>query len=401
MKLDMVRYKVEGVRFTTPSVMVLDLHAIDVTNSLLFLPGQYAGIEFKHRGRPTSVRCFSIASDPSRPEVVQFGIRVGGRWTSTFSKIKPGEIVTLHGPYGGFVTDSDKEQSLVFLAGGIGITPFLSMIRHATSVKAEVAIKLLYSVRSQKDISFKAEINQLASDNPLLEVIYLVSDGPVSKLGGAQVKSGRLEADDILPPAGKDIKDTTFYICGPPAYMKAAVATIQSLGVDKERIVTEAFSQGTGGGTRAPHGWQLNLYALSTLGFTAAALAFLTQDVVKTLPGILLPEHASATAGSRAATARDQDLDNLIQRYSEQTSGEDSPALKDARKLASDAEAKAAEVNAKNAAMKNNTTYVAPSPRSNSTNSPSPRQTPPAPITVTPTPTKTCTTSPSGVTTCV
>ena len=392
----MVQYVVEEVRYTTPGVMVLTLRAEDARKSILFLPGQYAAINFFTNKRPTAVRCFSLASDPNTPDIVQFGIRVGGRYTTRLSKITPGEIIELRGPYGGFVLDRTTHKSVVFLAGGIGITPFLSMIRHATSVKDSTAIKLLFSVRTQDDISFQAELEELAANNPNFELCYVVSDGATDKLTTSPIYTGFLTKEMLTPPKDKSMAETTFFLCGPPPYMNAAIKNLKELGVPSRRIITEAFSQGNGGGTRRVHSMQLNAYTLSGLSFAALAITFFGQDIVRTLPSQLLSDVVDDDALKRTKTARQADIDALIASYSLQAGAAiESPSLVAANQAVKDAQA---QIDAQRLASSGSmTTYTAPT---RTTTAPSATSSAPAPVVTNPTPTPTCTTSPSGVTTC-
>lgn len=398
----MFSYTVKEACLTTPSVLALTLRSDDPSNLCTFLPGQYAAIRFVSKGRPTTMRCFSLASDPAMPEEIQFGIRVGGAYTSRLSKILPGEKVTLQGPFGGFVLDPNTQKNVVFCAGGIGITPFLSMIRHATTTKSDISMQLLYSVRNQDDIAFRDELQSLASQNQNFGLNYVVSDGDTNKLQPYKCFTGRLNSDILSQSAPVGPQNTHFFLCGPPPYMHAVIDNLRSLGVPPEQIITEAFSQGTGGGTRKPHGLQINAYALGGLSTVVAALVMLAGDIVRTVPNQLLPETLSDQSSDeklRSTNARQNDLDNLIRNLrSDQTTLSSSPSVIDAQKEVADAQAKIAEVNAQNAAIQTGTAYVAPKytvPTSVSTTT---TTTAPAP---TPTPTPTCTTSPSGVRTCV
>ncbi|MGI0133336.1 MAG: ferredoxin--NADP reductase, partial [Candidatus Micrarchaeaceae archaeon] len=140
-------YTVIDSKLTSPNTLVVTLYDNERRKPLTFEPGQYAAVSFLNkRNRPTPARCFSISSSPTEQGFLQFGIRVGGGFTKTAQReLAPGSKMIVEGPFGNFTFNATRDRSAMFLAGGIGVTPFLSMIRYATRLQLPNDIMLVYS----------------------------------------------------------------------------------------------------------------------------------------------------------------------------------------------------------------------------------------------------------------
>src|SRR5665213_1716250 len=131
-------YTVTSSQMSTESTLELFLHSNNkrLRRTLSYEPGQYAAISFMHNNRPTPARCFSITSSPTEQGLLQFGIRVHGNFTKTaMQSLIPGSKVIIEGPFGNFVFNAERDRSALMLAGGIGITPFISMLRYAARLQ--------------------------------------------------------------------------------------------------------------------------------------------------------------------------------------------------------------------------------------------------------------------------
>ena len=137
-------YKLVRNEKISPSTQLITLVNDEPGRPFGFQPGQYAAISFKHNGKPTPARCFSIVSSPTDQETLQFSLRVNGHFTRAVQDIKPGDIVKVFGPFGGFMLNTAHDKDVVMLAGGIGITPFISMIRYVSRLETDNKVSLLY-----------------------------------------------------------------------------------------------------------------------------------------------------------------------------------------------------------------------------------------------------------------
>lgn len=369
-------YRVVASERLTPSTIRVTLE-IGAKNKrpFIFSPGQYAAISFLRNGRPSVARCFSIVSSPTDPNRLQFSMRTRGRFTSALAKVNIGDIVQVRGPYGGFVYDPERHGDSIFIAGGIGITPFMSMVRYATDIGSRRKISLIYGVQSQDDIPFHTELDTLMVQNPNIDVTYAVSKGAVDAITAGQVVNGRVGADLLRSKLEGSIK--TVFICGPPPFMNGMVKSLTALGVPRHLIITEAFNQGPNRQTGKVASWPQNMYTLGALGVGIGSLAIMVSDIVKSLPNTPLTASEGSNTPLTSSGQREKDLDNLVNGLTADLNRPDSP-----------------------------TVGVAPTTtQSTSSSSTSQQTTTPTPVVSTPAPTpapvqQKCTTSQSGVTTC-
>lgn len=276
-------YLVKENRLLSPTTQLLTLELEESGHPLLFEPGQYAAISFKSRRRPTVMRCFSITSSPTDQQTLQFSMRVKGRFTKAIQKIEVGETVNVMGPFGGFVLPAHDENETVLLAGGIGIAPFISMIRYNTIDRTNRPLKLIYSCQTQEDVPFLDDLKELDQLNSALSVDLVIGKEPIDKLKDITVFTGMLDAS-LLTRLKLNYSKSRFYICGPPPYMKAVSQLLISHGVEGNRIFTEAFSQGSKKQSGAIKSWPFNIYALTGLSLAVGGFAIMALDLSKTLP---------------------------------------------------------------------------------------------------------------------
>jgi ferredoxin-NADP reductase len=252
---------------------------------MLFEPGQYASISLHDRLRPTTNRCFSIASSPIDRTLLEFCARVGGEYTHALGRLKEGDEVVVRGPFGSFTLPEETPQDLVFLAGGIGITPFMSMIRYASKLQLENDIHLVFSCRDQDDIPFFEELALLGQQNSRLRVTFVIAGGATDRLDGLEVVVGRLDAATFRT-LGLPRQHQTYMICGPSGYIEAMQLLLAEHGVPEARVLSEAFNQGSLAGNSLQAHWPTNMYALSGLSLIAAGLFVVSSDLIQTLPSL-------------------------------------------------------------------------------------------------------------------
>ena len=238
----MHKYKVKKSELITSSVLLLSLETIKGNEGINFYPGQYAAISFKRFGRPTPMRCFSIVSSPNS-EIVQFGIRTQGDFTNSAKGLQPGDRVNLQGPYGEFVIDDEEDQNIVMHAAGIGITPFMSMLRYATETRLKIPIILLYSCQIQDDVPFYDEITELSRKNPYIKVTLFITGGSTDKLNSVNVFCGRVNEKILDQVTNKSYNSFTHFICGPTKFISAIQTILINNDVSPQHLITEAFGQ--------------------------------------------------------------------------------------------------------------------------------------------------------------
>jgi predicted ferric reductase len=233
-------YRVVEVQQETRNVWTVKLAPPEGKDVYDYVPGQFQFITFQ-RGRdlPVEEHHWTISSSPAQKEFVTSTIKESGDFTSTIGLTKPGDTAIVQAPFGRFShVLHPEDKDIVFLAGGIGITPFMSMLRYMRDTKSNLKVTLLYANQSEADIVFRNELEEMEnSEKPRLTVVYVLSKPDPGWAG----ERGHIDGEKL----GRLIEATpgkVFYICGPPPMRIKLIDTLQQMGVSYERIRTEIFS---------------------------------------------------------------------------------------------------------------------------------------------------------------
>lgn len=196
--------------------------------------GQFAYLTFLQDGFPSEEHPFTLASAPGT--MVTILAKKSGTYTQRLGELKPGAQALVDGPYGLFTLDSSrKASSLVFLAGGIGITPFLSMIRSLGPGFGR-PVHLVWNTTTIDEAFAHPELKALAVQESQFSYDLILSrqDHPEARRG--RLNFGVLsELVDVTP-------EKMYYLCGPVAQMEALIKGLLDHGVGASRIVFERFS---------------------------------------------------------------------------------------------------------------------------------------------------------------
>lgn len=229
---------VSNIRNTSGGVSMLELRPA-YGEVFDFKPGQYAMLALPESDGKLSVkRPFSIASSAHQKDKIEFGIKTQGEFTQKISKIRPDQEVFVFGPFGDFVFDGAKAKNMVFFAGGIGITPFMNMIRYATEGKLKNNLTLIYSNRTVDGTEFKDEILELADQNERFNPYFFITDEKVQE--GGNLINGRITEEGVLSII-PDPENTIFFICGPDKFITFIFNMLLDFGVTQENIRKELF----------------------------------------------------------------------------------------------------------------------------------------------------------------
>ena len=273
----MKRYTVANTQRTGTNTTVLQLRPSDGSRGINYRAGQYVGISFRRGTRRTPMRCFSATTAPSDSGELGLAFRNGGAFTAALAEIEPGTRVDIAGPFGEFIVSRDETRPLLFLAGGIGITPFLSILRDLDGRRNAQPVTLLYSTNSLQDVPFARELMDLAKRNANYTIRFLTTSVPSDKQGHPLIIQSRLSDDVILEYA---TTDTQYYVCGPQGYATAANEMLESLGVEEWAIHNEAFSQSSKM-TIAGFAVQKLVYGLLGAAIVVGAGLFTAKDLLK------------------------------------------------------------------------------------------------------------------------
>ena len=202
-----------------------------------FIAGQYAFVSFGERGYRRSGNPFSFSSAPSQRPQVEFTVKENGDLTDTISELKVGSVAYIDGPLGhlapGNLRGPKKDiESLVLIAGGIGITPMISILRQAAHRGQEQPIKLLYGARSADDMAFTGELDELQG-RLNLDVHYVVSEAPA----GWTHDVGRLDEAFLNRHLDETDKGSLFFVCGGTDLVDSVLTDLDRLDVASPGLV--------------------------------------------------------------------------------------------------------------------------------------------------------------------
>jgi ferredoxin-NADP reductase len=245
--------------------------------SFVFKPGQCIRITLLdplYKDKKGNARDFSIASSPGDPSLMIATRMTGSAFKRSLADLPLGSKVRVDGPYGDFLLDADLKRPAIFLAGGIGITPFRSMIKHAIEQHSPQRLTLVYCNRTPDDATFLDEFQNWEKENSNLHLIATMTqtgnlaktgtgrsgyidvrfikdylrdqEQPVSHVAGPspdKVWTGRRGYVDVQFVKDHLLKQmhSVFYVAGPPRFVSAVADVLAIAGVNKGDIRTDEF----------------------------------------------------------------------------------------------------------------------------------------------------------------
>ncbi|HEY2193534.1 MAG TPA: ferredoxin reductase family protein [Actinomycetospora sp.] len=222
-------YVVYGVRREGPSVSTLVLAPVHLRRGgMRFDPGQFVWLRLKRAVVGTEEHPFTIASSANVTGRLELTVRDQGDFSHRVAALRQGEKVWLDGPHGSFTTQEDQDcAGLVLVAGGVGITPMMSMLRTLAERGDTRRHRLVLAERGSEPLF----ADELAVLERRLEL-------EVIRTAGRRVDLALLS--EVVPgPPERDHLD--YFICGPPSLLAGALAALEQLAVPATRIHTEQF----------------------------------------------------------------------------------------------------------------------------------------------------------------
>ncbi len=204
-------------------------------NLLNYTPGQFIELKLPHKNPDSrgSTRWFTLSSSPldKKLSITTKISENGSSYKKTLFNLIPGTVVDITGPMGDFVLPKILQTPIVFIAGGIGVTPIISMIKYLLQTHEIRPLHLFYTVNNESDIIF----NNFFEKYKLPTTI--VVNQPTEAWGGEQ---GQLNTDmiiDIIQPTN----NTLFYLSGPDSMVKSLSKSLKEIIDDQKRIITDFF----------------------------------------------------------------------------------------------------------------------------------------------------------------
>jgi ferredoxin-NADP reductase len=208
-----------------------------------FKPGQHADLTLLDPPESDSegnVRTFSIASAPFEEQLL-FATRMRDTaFKRSLKKVPLGTAVKMESAMGSFTLHKNRTKPAVFLAGGIGITPFFSIVRQADRDRLEQQLYLFYSNRRPEDAPFLETLQKLEQTNANFRFIAMMTDMPLSKTTW-NGETGTID-EQMLSRHLSNLRGPIYYIAGPPAMVAGITKMLVTSGVDEDEIRTEEFA---------------------------------------------------------------------------------------------------------------------------------------------------------------
>lgn len=250
--------------YEDPAHTVCSFHLKPVDGASLppFTPGQFLTLAVPKSGEQTLTRCYSLSEGPN-PSHYRISVKrmlappgrperpPGACSNRLHDALQVGDRVKARPPAGGFVLDPDITVPSVLIAGGVGITPLLCMLRGGLAADPNRTFHLYYGVRNGAEHSFRNELEDLARRHRTfhLSVVYN-QPGPDDVLGESHLYDGNIDVDLLRRtlPAGRH----RFYVCGPPPMMANLLPALVQWGVLPEDLHHEAFGPASAHSANGP-----------------------------------------------------------------------------------------------------------------------------------------------------
>ena len=210
-----------------------------------YLAGQYFYFTLPSLNYPDprgATRHFTLSSSPTEGNLFRntTRIREESGFKKTLDELEIGTLIEGEGPNGTFILDEAEPGPHVFLAGGIGITPFRSMIKYAADKNLNTQIHLIYSNSIPEEIAFRAEFDGLAKSWPNLKLDMTVTKPEESKEPWKGL-TGRID-ENLIQKLVPDLGSNIFWVCGPPAMVEAMEQTLGKLNLSSGKVRSEKFT---------------------------------------------------------------------------------------------------------------------------------------------------------------
>ena len=206
-------------------------------NHFSYLPGQFAFFSFRSRNLSSEWHPFSFSSSPTKAESLQIIVRGSGDWTKRIHRLEIGDRVYIHGPFGRFshlIEPSRRE--LILIAGGIGITPILSMLRAMRDKGDQSRITLLWSNKRTQHVFNLDELTRLPHNLPnfIWKPVFTAEKTYEGEFG-------RLNLNRLKTLLADCSRDAVIFLCGPPGMIKQVRSHLITIGFPASSIRQELF----------------------------------------------------------------------------------------------------------------------------------------------------------------
>ncbi|TWD82497.1 propane monooxygenase reductase subunit [Kribbella amoyensis] len=212
---------------------------LDDAGELKYFPGQYVDIRVPGW---EATRSFSMANPTSREDgLLEFVIKVypGGLFSEHLAtRLAVGDRLELSGPFGVFTLRDNADAPLLFLGGGAGMAPILSLLRSMAARGIDRPTTFYYGARARRDLCFEAELRELERTLPRFRYVPALSEP--AEDDGWDGKAGLIT--DVVKQHEADLTGADAYVCGPPPMVEAAIPLLEQLGVAAKHVYYDKFT---------------------------------------------------------------------------------------------------------------------------------------------------------------
>lgn len=210
-----------------------------------WIAGQYYYFtlpDMKYPDERGNTRHFTISSSPTEGKLIRITTRIRQEsgYKKTLDELPIGAVADGEGPNGTFTLDENSKSSNIFIAGGIGITPFRSMIKNELDKNLQIPIHVIYSNSTPEEITFKDELTGWLKEHPFLKIDMTISHPEESKEKWEGL-TGRVD-ETMIKKLVYDTENPTWWVAGPPAMIDAMEEVLKKIGIPQEKIKSEKFT---------------------------------------------------------------------------------------------------------------------------------------------------------------
>jgi ferredoxin-NADP reductase len=206
-----------------------------------FRPGQYFFVtlpDVGHHDEKGLRRHITVVTSPNEKGVLGFATRMReSAFKRSLDELAVGTEVDVEAPKGAFVLPEDPSRPLVFVAGGIGITVFRSMLRYIREDHVHYRVTLIYSNRDRESTAFLDELRELEQALPDFRLILTMTQDP-----GWEGETRKIDPQFFKDYLGSNLNELTFMVAGPPAMTEGVQHALEEAGVKEENVIAERYS---------------------------------------------------------------------------------------------------------------------------------------------------------------
>lgn len=202
-----------------------------------FRPGQFAWLKLGKNAYTVEEHPFSFSSSATNPKRLEFGIKELGDFTRQIKNVPVGTTAYLDGPHGAFSIDLDPAPGYVFLAGGVGITPFMSILKTMADRGDKRPVLMFYGSITWEDTAFRDELEDLKNKLDL-ELVYVLGKPPEDWQG----EKGFINEAVLKRHLLKEGIERLYLMCGPPVMMDSVTEALIKVGVPLAYVRSERFN---------------------------------------------------------------------------------------------------------------------------------------------------------------